>query len=163
MIFEPLLSDTNRCLPAHPTLKSKGMKIPWQSTAIPATNRKRHLLLIDGEEDRRHVTKAGLELMTDWQIWAASSYQEGFTFARSQFFHAILINLDANPLEILRQLLSHPATQHIPIILTVDRLRCSDEEYFSQLGVAGSISQPYDCVNLGGQIANFLNWQGDRD
>ncbi|MBP0022099.1 MAG: two-component system response regulator [Cyanobacteria bacterium SBLK] len=163
MIIEPILPNTASCFSTHPTPKSKGMKIPWQSATFPATTRKRHLLLIDGEEDRRYVTRAGLELMTDWQIWVASSYQEGFNFARTQSFHAILINLDANPLGILQQLLSHPATQHIPIILTVDRLRCADAEYFSQLGVAGAIAQPYDCVNLGGQIADFLNWQGDRD
>ncbi|MEM9542789.1 MAG: hypothetical protein AAGA60_25265 [Cyanobacteria bacterium P01_E01_bin.42] len=164
MIFEPLLPNTNPHFSTHPTPNSKGMKIPWQSTTFRATARNKYLLLIDREEDRRQVTKAGLELMTDWQIRVASSSQEGIDLARSQFFHAILINLDPNPVSIfLQQLLSHPTTRHIPIILTVDRLRCADAEYFSRLGVAGTIDQPYDCVGLGGQIADFLNWQGNRD
>jgi CheY-like chemotaxis protein len=165
MIFEPTLSSNSKKAPCHFTKESDDpddTKVPWRFSISPIVGQDKHLLLIDREEDRRHVTKTGLELMTDWTIWGACSYHEGLNFAQTRLFHVILINLDSNPLKILPQLLSHPNTQHIPIILTTARLRYSDVQYFSQLGVAGAIAQPYDCVNLGEQIACFLDWQSDR-
>ena len=164
MSVEPTLSNNLSNSFCHCT-RSRNLqerKIPRKSYNCPKTCHKT-LLLIDREEDRRHVTQTGLELMTDWKIWVTHSYREGLKFAQTQLFHVILINLDTRPREVLQQLLNHPSTQNIPIILTADRLRCADIEYFSQLGVAGAIAQPYDCVNLGEQIAYFLDWQSDRN
>lgn len=177
----PLIPSTPHVKPfCHPARERIHTELSWklsmtqakttqakmtQPKTTQAKMTRKHLLLIDCEEDRRYVTQMGLELMTDWKIWVAHSYSEGFNLAQNQKPHAILVNLtslEANPLEILQQLLAHPATQHIPIILTLDRLRCVDRQHFNQLGVAGTIAQPYDCTNLGEQIAAFLNWHGDR-
>ncbi|MBD2578691.1 response regulator [Oscillatoria sp. FACHB-1406] len=118
-------------------------------------------MLIDPEDDLREVIQTGLELTTNWKIVTAHSHALGANLAAIEQPNVILLNVERVDLEdsaLLAQLKANPSTQNIPVILMADRVRLSDWWRLTQLGIAGAISKPFDCVNLGKQIAVLLKW-----
>jgi response regulator RpfG family c-di-GMP phosphodiesterase len=119
------------------------------------------ILLIDPEDDLREVIQTGLELTTSWEILTAHSHAIGANLAEVEQPHAILLNVervDCDRAALLIQLKTNPTTQGIPVILMTDRVRLADWWQLTQMGVAGVIAKPFDCANLGKQIAIFLKW-----
>ncbi|MDY6782919.1 MAG: response regulator [Cyanobacteriota bacterium] len=119
------------------------------------------VLLIDPEDDLREVIQTSLELTTSWNIVTAHSHALGIDLAEVEQPNAILLNverLDRDRMAILTQLKTHPITRAIPLILMTERVRLADWWQLTQSGVAGAIAKPFDCANLGRQIALFLRW-----
>jgi response regulator RpfG family c-di-GMP phosphodiesterase len=139
--------------------------IPMSNSSSRPSNpqklKAKKVLLIDPEDDLREVIQTSLELTTSWEIVTACSHALGIDLAEVEQPNAILLNverLDVDRMAILTHLKSHPTTQTIPLILMTERVRLADWWQLTQLGVTGAIAKPFDCANLGKQIALFLKW-----
>ncbi|NJL01346.1 MAG: two-component system response regulator [Spirulinaceae cyanobacterium RM2_2_10] len=126
----------------------------------PCSSSARRVLAIVSEDDLREVILAGIELMTNWEAIAARSASEGLSLAATAEPHAILLNQsdDGSEVTLLETLAASASLCQIPVILMVERVRVTDIYYYRQLGFAGIIAKPFDCVRLAEQIAAFLDW-----
>lgn len=61
-------------------------------------------------------------------------------------------------LVVLRELRSHPVTQHIPVMLLTAIAHRLDQQQVSELGVQGVIAKPFNPITLPSQISLALGW-----
>lgn len=144
-----------------PLVTSVEMSQTSDRAVSPQKFNSKKILLIDLEDDLREVIQTGLELTTSWKILTARSHEIGANLAEVEQPHAILLNVervDFARSALLNQLKANPIAREIPIILMADRVRLADWWQLTQLGFAGVIAKPFDCANLGRQIALFLKW-----
>ncbi|MEC4983996.1 MAG: response regulator [Oscillatoria sp. PMC 1068.18] len=129
----------------------------WIDYELPS----KQILLVNAENDLQEVIKTGLELTTNWKILTSDRAHHSLSLAKEQQPNAILINIEKKDLTEINfwlQLRQKQEWQQIPVILLVDRLRRSDKKRLKKLEIAGAIAKPFDMVNLGKQIASFLQW-----
>jgi DNA-binding response OmpR family regulator len=118
------------------------------------------ILVIDDENDIRKLIETCLEIMGGWQVLTASSGSEGLILAQANQPDAILLDImmpDMDGITTFKQLRSHPATQHIPVILLTARGRVSERHLFAELDVAGVIGKPFNPQKLANQVAAALS------
>ena len=122
---------------------------------------RRHLLLIDDEDDIREVAGLSLEMTQGWLVTAANGGAAGIAVAGTCAPDAILLDVmmpDMDGPATLRVLQSHEATKSIPVIFLTAKVQAADRENFMQLGVRGIIAKPFDPITLGDQISSMLAW-----
>lgn len=123
-------------------------------------NRKR-VLIIDDEDAIQKVVQFGLQIAADWEVLAASSGSEGILKAQTAKPDVILLDVmmpDMDGLSTFRNLQSHPATQPIPVILLTAKAQAIEQRQFSEAGVNGVITKPFNSLELAEQICQLLNW-----
>jgi len=120
----------------------------------------KQILVIDDEDDIRQLIQTCLEIMGGWKVLTATSGNQGLILAQSSQPDAILLDVmmpDMDGLTTFHKLQANPLTKHIPVILLTARGRTSEGRLFSQLGVKGIISKPFNPQKLAVQVAAALN------
>lgn len=121
----------------------------------------KRILVIDNEPYIQEVTKICLETVAEWEVWTASSGQEGLSIAATQQPDAILLDVmmpDMDGLTTFQKLRANPATQAIPVILLTAKIQTSDRHRYAELGLSAAIAKPFNPLELADQIASFLGW-----
>lgn len=121
----------------------------------------KRILVIDDEEDIQEVVQLCLKTVGGWEVLTAGSGNEGLAKAEAEQPDAILLDVmmpDIDGIATFQKLQANTATQHIPVILLTAKVQAADQRRFAELGVVGTISKPFDPLNLTSQIAELLNW-----
>ena len=121
----------------------------------------KHLLVIDDEQDIRDVVQVSLEEFAGWQVETADSGQEGLRKVKTGKWDAILLDVsmpDMDGFSVFEQLQANSATQGIPVVLLTAKVLPSDRRRFTEMGVTGVITKPFNPVTVWNQVAEILKW-----
>lgn len=121
----------------------------------------KHLLVIDDEQDIRDVVQVSLEEFAGWQVETADSGQEGLRKVKTRKWDAILLDVsmpDMDGFSVFEQLQANSATRTIPVVLLTAKVLPSDRRRFTEMGVTGVITKPFNPVTVWNQVAEILNW-----
>lgn len=121
----------------------------------------RRVLVVDDDDDIRAVAQLSLELMGDFAVIPAGSGQEALDKARIERPDAILLDVMLPGMDgpaIFRLLQADAVTRPIPVVLLTAKVQSSDRRQFSDLGVAGVISKPFDPMRLAAELSALLGW-----
>jgi len=124
---------------------------------------KKHILLVDDEDDIREVATISFEAVAGWQVSSASSGSEGIAKAISESPDAILLDVMMPGMDgptTFARLHADPATHKIPVILLTAKTQGADLRQFEELGVAGVLTKPFDPMTLPRQVADVLEGFG---
>lgn len=119
------------------------------------------LLVIDDEQDIREVIKVALEEFAGWQVETADSGKEGLQKVKTGKWDAILLDVsmpDMDGFSVFEQMQANSTTQKIPVVLLTAKVLPSDRRRFSEMGVTGVITKPFNPVTVWNQVAQILNW-----
>ena len=119
----------------------------------------KHILLVDDEDDIREVAAISFEAVAGWKVSTASSGKDGLEKAIAERPDAILLDVmmpDVDGPTTFGWLQAEPATTDIPVILLTAKAQGADLKYFSELGVAGVLTKPFDPMALAGQVEEIL-------
>ena len=120
----------------------------------------KHILLVDDEDDIREVAALSLETVGGWRVSSASDGDSGVLKARAEAPDAILLDVMMPGLDgpaTFERLQDDPLTRDIPVILLTAKAQSADRRRFDQLGVAGTLTKPFDPMTLSDQIAAILD------
>lgn len=121
----------------------------------------KHLLVIDDEQDIRDVVQVSLEEFAGWQVETANSGKEGLHKVKTGKWDAILLDVsmpDMDGFSVFEQLQANSATRTIPVILLTAKVLPSDRRRFTEIGVTGVITKPFNPVTVWNQVAQILQW-----
>ncbi|CAA9513090.1 MAG: hypothetical protein AVDCRST_MAG67-2916 [uncultured Solirubrobacteraceae bacterium] len=121
--------------------------------------RPKHILLVDDEEDIREVAALSLQAVGGWRVSAAGDGSSAIAMARAERPDAILLDVmmpDLDGPATFARLQEDPQTSDIPVILLTAKAQGADRRRFAQLGVAGTLTKPFDPMTLTEQIATIL-------
>lgn len=121
----------------------------------------KRILIVDDEERIREVVRACLEDLGGWEALTAQSGEEGLYKAQTETLDAILLDVsmpDLDGLTFFQRLQKNSTTQAIPTILLTAKVLPDDQAQFSQIGVAGVITKPFDPITICEQVAQILGW-----
>ena len=121
----------------------------------------KHLLVIDDEQDIRDVVQVSLEEFAGWQVETADSGKEGLRKVKTGKWDAILLDVsmpDMDGFSVFEQLQANSATRRIPVVLLTAKVLPSDRRRFTEMGVTGVITKPFNPVTVWHQVAEILNW-----
>lgn len=121
----------------------------------------KHLLVIDDEQDIRDVVQVSLEEFAGWQVETANSGTEGLRKVKTGKWDAILLDVsmpDMDGFSVFEQLQADSATRTIPVVLLTAKVLPSDRRRFTDMGVTGVITKPFNPVTVWHQVAEILNW-----
>lgn len=121
---------------------------------------RKHILLVDDEDDIREVAALSLEAVGGWRVSSASDGASGIVMARAERPDAILLDVMMPGLDgpaTVARLREDPLTRDIPVILLTAKAQTSDRRRFAELGVAGTLTKPFDPMTLTDQIAAILD------
>lgn len=119
------------------------------------------ILLIDDDPSIQDFTQVAIRKFTKWQSIGVVTGMEGIDQARTEAPDAILLDIsmpDMDGFQVFEQLRSDPLTRSIPVILLTAKALPSDRRRFSEMGIAGVITKPFDPVTVWPQVAKFLGW-----
>jgi CheY-like chemotaxis protein len=122
--------------------------------------RPKHILLVDDEDDIREVAALSLEAVGGWRVSSAADGSAGVAMARAERPDAILLDVMMPGLDgpaTFARLQADPLTRDIPVILLTAKAQGADRRRFDQLGVAGTLTKPFDPMTLTDQIAAILD------
>jgi CheY-like chemotaxis protein len=122
---------------------------------------RKHILLIDDEEDIREVTAVSLETVAGWQVSSADSGLAGLELARKARPDAILLDVmmpERDGPATLRLLHNDEATRGIPVIFLTAKVQSIEQERLEAIGAAGTLAKPFDPLSLADQIKEILHW-----
>lgn len=119
----------------------------------------KHILVVDDEDDIREVAALSLEAVGGWRVSSACDGESGIALARTEQPDAILLDVMMprvdGPTTVAR-LKADALTRHIPVILLTAKVQGADRRRFATLGVAGTLTRPFDPMTLNDQIAAIL-------
>jgi len=121
----------------------------------------KRILIVDDEPDIRRVVQISIERFGGWQTSLAASGQEGLQKLHSDAFDAILLDIsmpDMTGYEFYEQLQGNPIGSQIPVILLTAKALPSDRQRFSQMGIAGVITKPFNPAMVWKEVAQILTW-----
>ncbi len=87
---------------------------------------RKHILLVDDDDDIREVVRISLEAVGGWQVSSASSGIEGIAKAIAERPDAILLDVMMPGIDgpaTFKRLQHDPATRNIPVILLTAKAR----------------------------------------
>jgi len=120
----------------------------------------KHILLVDDEDDIREVAALSLEAVGGWRVSSACDGASGVVMARAERPDAILLDVMMPGLDgpaTVARLREDPLTRDIPVILLTAKAQTSDRRRFAALGVAGTLTKPFDPMTLTDQKAAILD------
>jgi CheY-like chemotaxis protein len=124
----------------------------------------KHILLVDDEDDIREVAALSLQAVGGWRVSSASGGSQGIAMARADRPDAILLDVmmpDLDGPATFQRLQDDPQTRDIPVILLTAKAQSADRRAFARLGVAGTLTKPFDPMTLTDQIAAILARRDD--
>lgn len=122
---------------------------------------KKRVLIVDDEDDIREVAQMCLELVGGWEVVTANCGAEGLVSAKAQKPDAILLDVmmpDMDGPTTFLKLQDDQGTKDIPVVLLTAKVQSTDKTRFSELGVSGVITKPFDPMTLASQLADVLGW-----
>jgi len=125
--------------------------------------RRKHILLVDDEDDIREVTTLSLEMIGDWRVTSASGGGQGIFKALADSPDAILLDVmmpDLDGPATLHRLQDDPRTRDIPVIFLTAKAQTAQHVAFARLGVAGTLTKPFDPMTLSDQVHGILAGAG---
>ena len=120
---------------------------------------RKHILLIDDDDDIRAVTGISLEAVGGWQVSSANCGIDGIALAIAERPDAILCDVmmpDLDGLETVERLQADPITRDIPVILLTARVLAADRARFARPGIAGMLFKPFDPMKLSDDVEAIL-------
>jgi CheY-like chemotaxis protein len=127
---------------------------------------RKHILLVDDDDDIREVAGMSLETVGGWRVSRASSGTEGIAKARAERPDAILLDVMMPGIDgptTFRRLRADPLTREIPVILLTAKVQAADRHRFEKLGVAGMLTKPFDPMALSDQVDATLATEARRE
>ncbi|MEE3717414.1 response regulator [Tumidithrix elongata RA019] len=121
----------------------------------------KRILIVDDEESIQIVVQFGIQMTTDWVVLAASSGSKGIQMARTERPDVILLDAsmpEMDGIATFHALHSYPETAEIPVIFLTAKAQTSDQKKFSDLGVSGVITKPFNSLYLPDRIVKLLDW-----
>ncbi|EFA72357.1 response regulator [Cylindrospermopsis raciborskii CENA303] len=121
----------------------------------------KHILIVDDEQDIRVIVRISLEKFAGWRTILAATAEEALEKARSQLPDAILLDItmpDTDGFQVWDKLQSDPLTKSIPVILLTAKTSSLDKKRFSDMGVAGVITKPFNPIIIWKQVQEILAW-----
>ncbi len=121
----------------------------------------KRLLIIDDEEAIRTVVKFGISLAAGWEVLSASNGRMGIETAERELPDAILLDVmmpEMDGIATFKALQANPITAKIPAIFLTAKAQTAERRQFTDLGVSGTISKPFNSLDLPDRIAKILNW-----
>ncbi len=121
----------------------------------------KRLLIIDDEEAIRTVVKFGISLAAGWEVLSASNGRMGIETAERELPDAILLDVmmpEMDGIATFKALQANPITAKIPAIFLTAKAQTAERRQFTDLGVSGTISKPFNSLDLPDRIAKMLNW-----
>lgn len=121
----------------------------------------RRVLVVDDEPDIREIAQVSLELTEGWEVLTATCGAEALQRAAEEQPEAILLDVmmpDMDGPTTFRHLREQPSTAGIPVVLLTAKVQAADRRQFSDLGVAGVISKPFDPLTLAQEVRRILEW-----
>ncbi len=122
----------------------------------------KQVLVVDNEQYIREIIQIALETISGWQVIAAGSGYEGLQLAAANKPDVILLDVmmpDMDGLTTFEKLKTNPATEGIPVILLTAKVQAVDRQHYQALGVAATISKPFEPLQLPTQITEILGWE----
>ena len=121
----------------------------------------KRILIIDDEETIQTVVQFGIKMTAGWEVFTASSGQEGIKAAQSKQPDVILLDVmmpDMDGIATFKELQSHSQTEQIPVIFLTAKAQTAEKRQFNDLGVSGVITKPFNSLDLPEQITKILHW-----
>lgn len=121
----------------------------------------RRVLVVDDEPDIREIAQVSLELVGGWEVATATNGAEALKLAAESRPEVILLDVmmpDMDGPTTFRRLQENPDTAGIPVIFLTAKVQAADRRHFSDLGVAGVISKPFDPLQLAQEVQGLLGW-----
>ncbi len=121
----------------------------------------KRILIIDDEEAIQKVVKLSLKMEAEWDVLTATSGPEGVTNAETEQPDAILLDVmmpDMDGIATFKALQSNAKTEPIPVIFLTAKAQTAEKRQFSNVGVAGVITKPFNSLTLASEIAKILGW-----
>jgi two-component system, OmpR family, alkaline phosphatase synthesis response regulator PhoP len=121
----------------------------------------KRILIVDDEETIQTVVQFGIEMAAGWEVLTASSGAQGIQTAQTAKPDVILLDVvmpQMDGIATLKALRSCAETEHIPVILLTAQVRPEVQQQFSELGVSGVITKPFNSLHLPAQISRVLRW-----
>ncbi|MBD2571095.1 response regulator [Anabaena lutea] len=122
----------------------------------------KRVLVIDDEEAIQAVIQGCLEDIAGWKVLLASSGKEGLHLAEVEKPDGILLDVSMpqmSGIEALKKLQVNPLTQNIPVAFLTAKVQSEDKKRFSQLGVVGLLTKPFNPMNLVNLVADLFGWE----
>ena len=119
----------------------------------------RHILLVDDEEDIREVAALSLETVGGWRVSSVGDGAGAIAMALAERPDAILLDVMMPDLDgpmTFERLQADARTRDIPVILLTAKAQGTDQRRFAALGVAGTLTKPFDPMMLSAQIMALL-------
>lgn len=123
---------------------------------------RKHILVIDDEDDIREVTAMSLETVAGWQVSSAASGQAGIDLAKQVLPDAILLDVmmpEQDGPATLRLLRDNQITERIPVIFLSAKVQSIEQERLQAIGAAGLLAKPFNPLTLANAISEILNWR----
>ncbi|KST65869.1 response regulator [Mastigocoleus testarum] len=120
------------------------------------------ILIIDDDEDILEVAQLTFEAVSSWQVFTATSGDEGIFKAQAEQPDAILLDVmmpEMDGVATFDQLQGNASTENIPVVLLTAKLQSMDKQRFANLKVAGMIPKPFDPMKLTNQVEEILGWK----
>lgn len=122
----------------------------------------KRVLIIDDEDAVREIMQLCLETIAGWEVLTAASATEGLAIAAASQPDAILLDMmmpDMDGVMAFGRLQANALTQNIPTIFVTAKVRSSEQQQFSDMGITGVINKPFKATDLIDQIRDILNWK----
>jgi two-component system, OmpR family, alkaline phosphatase synthesis response regulator PhoP len=122
----------------------------------------KRILIIDDEETIQTVVQFGIKMTAGWEVLTAGSGSLGIQTAQTEKPDAILLDVmmpEMDGIATFKALQSHAETENIPVILLTAKAQTAEKRQFSELGVSGVITKPFNSLDLPEQISKILHWQ----
>jgi len=119
----------------------------------------KHILLVDDEQDIREVVALSLQAIGGWRVSSAADGGRALVMALAEQPDAILLDVMMPGLDgpaTFKRLQDNPQTRDIPVIFLTAKAQSADRRRFAELGVAGTLTKPFDPMTLTDQIATIL-------
>lgn len=120
------------------------------------------ILIIDDDEDILEVAQLTFEAVSSWQVFTATSGDEGIFKAQTEQPDVILLDVmmpEMDGVATFDQLQGNTSTENIPVVLLTAKLQSMDKQQFANLKVAGMIPKPFDPMKLTNQVEEILGWK----
>ena len=122
----------------------------------------KRILVVDNEEYIQEVAQISLETVAGWEVILASSGLEGIFKAEQEQPDAILLDVmmmpDMDGLTTFGRLQANPVTRSIPVILLTAKVKTTDCQNYTDLGIRSAIAKRVSPMELARQIATVLGW-----
>jgi two-component system, OmpR family, alkaline phosphatase synthesis response regulator PhoP len=121
----------------------------------------KRILIIDDEETIQTVVQFGIRMQVGWDVLTASSGMQGIATAQTEPLDAILLDVmmpEMDGIDTFKRLQADPQTERIPVIFLTAKAQTADKRQFSELGVSGVITKPFNSLDLPEQIVKILRW-----